>query len=204
MHFLVMPSLFSRLGSLMGLPAWGQNVGILFLNALCSIWIYRRFLLLSWKNARNPLKILTVTVLGLMLYYAVSALYTGFANAVSPGYSNLNDTQVAALLKDGGVWMLLSVVIAAPIGEECIFRGLLFRGLYDRSPIAAWCVCVGLFAAIHVIGYIGLYQPAALILAFFQYIPAGLLLCLVYRLSHSFLCPVLLHICINSIGLLLI
>jgi hypothetical protein len=49
-------------------------------------------------------------------------------------------------------WLLLAVVVVAPIGEETLFRGFLFRG-WQRSPRDAWPVIVTtalLWALLHV------------------------------------------------------
>lgn len=203
LHFLVMPGLFSWAKAWLKLPSWAVNVCIIYLNALFSLVIYRRFLLDSWKAAVKSIpKTMLCALLGLALYYGLSGLFHGITAAFYPAYSNLNDAQVISQLTDGGILMFLAVIIAAPIGEEAIFRGLLFCGLHDRSPLAAWCVSVGFFALIHVTGYIGMYSPTALLLAFIQYIPAGVCLALAFSLSGTFLCPLLMHITINLIGLL--
>ena len=38
-------------------------------------------------------------------------------------------------------WLLLTTVVVAPIGEETLFRGLLFRG-WHRSSYDAWAVII--------------------------------------------------------------
>src|SRR5262249_43709895 len=38
-------------------------------------------------------------------------------------------------------WLWLSIVVVAPIGEETLFRGFLFRG-WHRSPSDAWLVII--------------------------------------------------------------
>ena len=38
-------------------------------------------------------------------------------------------------------WLLLTVVVVTPIGEEMLFRGFLFRG-WHRSPRDVWPVIV--------------------------------------------------------------
>ncbi len=202
-HFLILPSAVSLLCQIFLLPGWAGTVILTFLGAVCSILIYRRFLLDSWKSAvcRIP-TVLAVTAAGTGLYFGSTALYTGLILSRFPAFYNFNDTQVLALLKDGGLPVMLSVVLAAPIVEETVFRGLLFRGLCDRSPIAAWCLSVGLFALSHVAGYWGQFHIPLLLLVFCQYIPAGICLALAYRLSGTFVCPVLIHALINLIGVL--
>ena len=38
-------------------------------------------------------------------------------------------------------WLLLTIVVVAPIGEETLFRGFLFRG-WQRAPHDAWPVII--------------------------------------------------------------
>ena len=38
-------------------------------------------------------------------------------------------------------WLLLTVVVVAPIGEETLFRGFLFRG-WHRTPRDAWTAII--------------------------------------------------------------
>lgn len=201
LQFLVLPQLFAYGNSWLHLPSWLVTVCLSGLNGICAGLIYRRFFLSSCKDAaKAPGKLLIWTAIGLVCYLGANALYLCLLQAVYPAFTNLNDANVASSILDGGIWTVLIVVVAAPIAEETIFRGLLFRGVYDRSPLTAWLLSVGLFALIHVLGYVGTYNAVALLLAFFQYLPAGVCLALSYRMSGTFLCPVLIHSVINLIG----
>ena len=104
----------------------------------------------------------------------------------------------------GGAWMTLATVLFVPVAEETLFRGLLFRGLWDRSPIAAWCVSVAVFSLVHIIGYIGTYPPLMLLMAFVQYLPAGICLAYAYRKADTIFAPILMHIAINQVALQMI
>src|SRR6516165_3638466 len=49
-------------------------------------------------------------------------------------------------------WLLLTIVVVAPIGEETLFRGFLFRG-WHRTPRDAWAAIIVtalLWALVHV------------------------------------------------------
>jgi membrane protease YdiL (CAAX protease family) len=57
-------------------------------------------------------------------------------------------------------WLLLTTIVVAPIGEETLFRGFLFRG-WHRSPRDVWAAIgatVLLWAIIHV-----QYDPSSLL-----------------------------------------
>ena len=98
--------------------------------------------------------------------------------------------------------MLIGTVILVPPVEECLFRGLIFGLFHRRSRLAAYAVSSLLFCAIHVIGYIGYYEPLHLLLCFVQYLPAGLALGWAYEFSGSIYAPTLIHMAVNAIGIL--
>ena len=81
------------------------------------------------------------------------------------------------------------------------FRGLFFGSLYRRSKVLAYCLSVFVFALIHVLNYFGVYPVDLLCLCLLQYIPAGIFLAWAYEKSDSILCPILMHIVINAIGI---
>jgi membrane protease YdiL (CAAX protease family) len=94
-------------------------------------------------------------------------------------------------------------VILAPITEELLFRGLIFRSLFDRSKVLAYLVSMCLFSFIHLTNYIGYLDIQWLGLAFLEYLPAAYCLAFAYHNSGSILSPMLVHALVNmlSIGL---
>ena len=58
------------------------------------------------------------------------------------------------------------------------------------------------FASIHVIGYIGLFDWQTLCLCLAQYLPAGIALAWAYEKADTIVAPILMHITINQIGML--
>lgn len=140
-------------------------------------------------------------VLGLALYFLSTGVLQYLVTQLFPSFLNLNDGQVNAQLDAAPILATLSVALFAPVAEELLYRGLLFRGLYSHSRVAAWCVSAGLFSASHVLGYLGLYGPENALIAFVLYLPAGICLNLAYRKSGSIITPILMHIAINIIGL---
>ena len=92
-------------------------------------------------------------------------------------------------------WLLLTVVVVAPIGEETLFRGFLFRG-WHRSPRDAWPVIIvtaSLWALLH------LQYDLYFIAQVFAY---GLLLGWFRWVSGSTILTMLLHGLINFEGVL--
>lgn len=91
-------------------------------------------------------------------------------------------------------WLLLTVVVVAPIGEETLFRGFLFRG-WHRSAHDAWAVIIVialLWALIHL--QYDLYNMA-------QVFAYGLLLGWLRWVTGSTILTILLHGMINFEGM---
>jgi membrane protease YdiL (CAAX protease family) len=89
---------------------------------------------------------------------------------------------------------ILLIAIAAPIGEEVCFRGMLFGGLRERLPMwAAGLISAALFGLLHVTTGVSVVPP---LIAF------GFLLALVYERTGSILPCILLHMLNNSVALL--
>ena len=95
----------------------------------------------------------------------------------------------------------LPPVVLAPLTEECVFRGLIFRNLWKTSAIAAYLVSMAAFSAVHIVSYIGVYSPLHLVLAFLQYLPAGVWLAWCYTKSGSIFGPIVMHAIINLYSL---
>ena len=80
-----------------------------------------------------------------------------------------------------------------------MFRGLIFRSLYGKSPWAAYIVSIIAFAMVHIVGYIGSYSPLEIVLAVLQYLPAGLCLAWSYTKAETIFAPILIHAAVNYI-----
>lgn len=82
----------------------------------------------SWR------RIAVVTVLGFLLLQLVAFIFesssqaaaessAAFIRSLELGKNNLND-----------ILLILSMTVFAPLGEEALYRGLIFRSLYDGIP----------------------------------------------------------------------
>ena len=82
-----------------------------------------------------------------------------------------------------------------------MYRGLIFRNLYGKSRWAAYIVSIVLFAAIHIIGYIGKYSALELIIAVAQYLAPGLCLAWSYARANTIFAPIVIHAAINAVSI---
>lgn len=202
---LLFAALLQILNSLLPTPLPQPEVNFIFfsVNFIAVAWIFRRYL---WEQLRLIpgvlWKVLYTAIPGFVIYRLLNLLLTQVLFALNPDYFSINDVTIQNLVEEDYFLMFLGSVFLVPITEECLFRGLVFRGLYDRSPILAWVLSVVLFSAVHVIGYIGAYPMQTILLCFVQYIPAGVCLAGAYRLSGSLLSPILIHALVNFVGML--
>ena len=202
---LFFPLLLELLNGILPAPLPQVEVNFIFfvVNFIAVVWIFHRYL-----NAQLGLvpdlieKILLVALPGFLIYRLVNLLLTMALFAADPDFASINDMTVQSLARENYFLMLIGSVILVPIAEECLFRGLVFRGMYDHSPLLAWVVSILLFSAIHVTGYIGQYSLPTILLCFAQYIPAGACLAGAYRISGSLLSPILIHALVNFVGML--
>jgi len=204
MRYLLFQTVF--LPGLLGLlPLSAAILNFVFycINFCCVLWFLRRFLLQAIQvRPAQLLRILGFGAVFFLLYQVSEWALTAILDTFGFRFANNNDQFVVQMADDRYLLMFIGTVILVPVAEEALHRGVVFRGLYDRSPKWAWCICTVLFSLIHVAGYVGTAAPTDLILSFLQYIPAGLCLAGAYRLSGSLLCPVLIHMAINAMAML--
>ena len=162
---------------------------------------YRRCLSHTCKHGKE---FLLAVIPGFCVYWLVNFLLSMAISQVVPEFSNLNDNSIANMTTQHFTIMVIGTVILVPVVEETLHRGLVFGVLYRRSRVLAYGFSTVLFALIHVAGYLGVYSTPALIAAFVQYLPAGLILAWTYRKSGSIFAPILMHIAINAVGIYIV
>ena len=202
---LFFPVLLELFNGLLPTPLPQVEVNFIFfaVNFIAIAWVFRRYLKAQLRLVPELIdKILLVAAPGFLIYRLLNFLLALALFAVDPDFVSINDMTIQSLAQENYFLMLIGSVILVPIAEECLFRGLLFRGMYDHNPLLAWIVSILLFSAIHVTGYIGQYSLPTILLCFVQYLPAGACLAGAYRLSGSLLSPILIHALVNFAGML--
>jgi CAAX protease family protein len=105
-----------------------------------------------------------------------------------------------AIPKDPATW--LNAILSAPIAEEVLFRGLVFRVLLERLAVwSAVVVSALLFALIHLPYWwlSGAAAPAGLGLRLGSIFAYGVFFALLYRWSGSLYAPVICHVLNNLV-----
>lgn len=200
----LLPSLLSILNDY--LPTSLSSAWLNFLyfavNFLFILWIFHGFFKRSFLYAGSHTgDFLLAVLLGLAAYllsnWGISLLYA----RLFPDFANLNDSSISSMVHSNFWVMALGTVIFVPVAEEALHRGLIFGCLYQKSHLAGYLLSTAIFAAVHVMGYAGVYSTAHVLLALVQYIPAGLALSWAYRKSGSIFASILIHAMINAVSL---
>ena len=188
-------------GRLLSTP-W-LNVVFFTVNFGAVGWIFRAF----WQKTLQELpqtwkKSLALAALGLGAYYLTALALDWVLTRLYPGFGNVNDASVYQSVQLEYLPMALGTVFLVPVAEESLYRGVVFRGLWRWSRPWAYAISAVVFCAVHVLSYVGRYEPALLALNFLQYLPAGLILAWAYEKSGSIACPILIHMGVNAWGMI--
>lgn len=203
-QLFLLPSLLSAINGALPRSFSTAEVNFLYflINFLVVLLIFHKFLGSSFRQVTaHPAYFCQAVILGLAAYAACSYVVSLFIHTVDPSFVNANDDSIASMSRGSFFLMFLGTVILAPVAEECFYRGLFFRTLSGKSLWAAYLCSILVFAAIHVVGYIGAYSPLTLVLSFLQYLPAGLCLAWSYTKAGTIFAPILIHMLINAYGI---
>ena len=176
------------------------NLTAFFINAVLAVVFFRQLLRSSLKNFRWGRTLRTAGA-GFCLYWLANTVLMTAILALKPDFANINDTGINAMIDEFPVLMPLAVVFAAPLAEECLFRGWIFTGLAQKSLPLAYGITTLTFSLIHTLGYIGTCDAMTLALCTMQYLVPAAVLCWVCHKSDSLCGPLLLHMAINTIAL---
>ncbi len=197
-QLLLLPVLLTYINAQVGLSDAELNFVFYLINFIAMLLIFPDFLQSNLRQAaRHPVYLGQAVVLGLAAYYVSFHVMEFLLAHMLPGYANYNDAAIAAMSRGNFFLMAIGTVILVPPVEECLYRGLIFRNLYGKSPLSAYLLSILAFSCIHIIGYIGQYSAAELLAALLQYLPAGLWLAWSYTKADSIFAPILIHAAVN-------
>ena len=172
-QLLVLPELLMLCNSLLPRPMGSAqlNIALFILNFAVILAIFHRFL---WNGltvaCKNVWRTLKSAFLAFCVYYVSNILVSGLILRIMPEFFNVNDSSIDTMAAQSYTLMTFCVVVLVPVVEETLYRGLLFGRLYSKSKWLGYVVSVAVFAAIHVIGYVGQYELRQLALCALQYL----------------------------------
>jgi hypothetical protein len=159
---------------------------VLFAAARLAGWRAVDYLALHWPD-RRELTIAVASVVAFVLIFDAVTYLLG-RDVVTPFQLDLYRSAIAG---NAALLMWITLVVAAPVGEEILFRGFLYRGwaTTPRTVVPAIVVIAALWAVIHTqYDWFGILQIFLI----------GLLLGWVRWRSGSTLLAILLHALINA------
>ena len=202
-QMLVLPFVVAMVCVLMGVTSEAvMNLICFYLNAALAVVVFQKLLVKSFRNFRGRWKETLLTALkGFGLYWLASLLVMAMILVLKPDFANVNDQSIVIMLGERPLLMTVAVVFAAPLAEECLFRGWMFMGLAEKNRTLAYMVTCVFFSGIHILPYIGTYDALTLLLCFVQYLAPSYVLCRTCARDDSLCAPLLLHMTINTAAL---
>ena len=200
----VLPSLLSAMNGLLAQPLSMVWINFLYfaLNFLFLATIFHRFLKRSIAYCgKNFTQLVGAAFLGFVAYWVANVALSFCILKFFPDYANPNDGSIAEMTGGNFPIMAIGTVLFVPMAEELVHRGLVFGLLLPKSKAVAYILSASVFAAVHVIGYLGTAPELTLVLAFIQYLPAGLVLGWAYEKSGTIIAPMAIHATINAMGI---
>lgn len=206
LQLLIIPSILMVGNMMMAVPYSEALVNFIFfaVNFVAVLVIFRKFLAANFRSLlAYPWYTLRCAALGFLIYMGGNAIFSLVVTVLVPDFANINDAAIMEMVQDHFGLMTIGTVFLVPIAEECFYRGLIFRNLYDKSPFLAYAVSMVIFSLAHVLGYVGMEDLGTLALCFLQYLPAAFALAWSYRRSGSIFASILIHMVVNQTGMLL-
>lgn len=200
----VLPAMLNGMNALLIRPLSAAWINFLYfsLNFVFLIAIFHRFLKRSLGYAGKHIpEFFSAAVLGFAVYWVANISLSFVILQFCPDYANPNDGSISDMTGSNFPIMAVGTVLFVPMAEELIHRGLIFGSLLPKNKAAAYIVSASFFAAIHVVGYIGTVSDTSLLLAFVQYLPAGLVLGWAYEKSGTIFAPIVIHTVVNAMGI---
>ncbi len=204
LSLFLLPLVFNAANAALGRPlnsAW-LNFVYYCMNFACLTAIFRDYLTRCFALACKKIgKVLLYALGGFGVYYVTSLALTWLIHRIDPNFSNINDANLSGQISGNFFIMAVGTALLVPTAEELMHRALVFGSLHKSSRLGAYMVSAALFAAVHVMGYVGLYAPLTLALCLVQYLPAGLILAWCYEKTGTVFTPILIHTAVNVMGL---
>jgi len=141
---------------------------------------------------------ISISALAVMLGLALVPLALLLENLMARVLPRGDNVIVTVMAKNPGALALtllgLTLVVAAPVGEELLFRGLGYRGIEKRHGLGVGALVVSvIFAGVHLnaTGFLALFM-------------VSMALCWVTSKTHSLIPAMLLHAAYNGVQFLMI
>lgn len=187
-----------------GVSAFASNMIFFSVGISVSLALFSPFLRESFSLLRaEPRRVFHALMLGGILHYGGLAVTSAVMLRLGIAPQTENNAIVLEMTRRAPAVMLPVSVVAAPITEECLFRGALFAQLRKKSRFTAYAVTALGFALVHAAPGMAAGQLRDA-LAALLYIPPSVALCFAYEYSGTIWTSIFLHGAINCVSYILV
>jgi membrane protease YdiL (CAAX protease family) len=189
---------------LLGISYTAAQLNALFFlcNFVITALVFWRFLT---KNLMlvpgNLLRTLKAMLLGFCIYWLLQAGIGIIGDLLSGRVDIPNDNTIAAIADENYRIMWAGAVLLAPMVEETLVRGLIFGTVRRLNRAAAYAAAALVFAAMHVLSYLGQMDALTLGYNILAYGMPSIALCACYEYAGNIWAPIGLHMIINALGM---
>jgi uncharacterized protein len=176
----------------------GVLIGVLMVSIMILMASLAHENIVNWswsKRIQQVLRHVLYTYLTLIVVNFLLGLVTNLETSE-------NQQIIMETFKQAPYYIVFVAVIFAPIVEEILFRGIIYRAMrFFKFRYLAVLTSSFLFGLIHIYEPIlnGRFEDAWFI---FIYMAIGLFMCIIYEKSGDILAPILLHMVYNAIAVL--
>ena len=190
-------------------PVLGQLVSAVFVTGLTSYIVYRMRCpataverQLAWA-AFSQAKTWQWVLIGSLGVIVINALVTQWLTQLGIAMHPTNSDLIHQAMMQFPTFLILFVVIIAPLYEELLFRRVFFgRFLRAGQPRTGVCISSMAFAVLHEIPGQSMNGWTALLFLWLVYGAMGCVLAIVYQRTQALWVSVVVHGCNNFVALL--
>ena len=189
---------------LLGISYTAAQLNALFFlcNFVITALVFWRFLTRNLSLVPgNLLRTLKAMLLGFCIYWLLQVGLDVIGQCLSGNVDIPNDDTISSIAGENYRIMWAGAVLLAPMVEETLVRGLIFGNVRRLNRAAAYAAAAVVFAAMHVLSYLG--QMDALMLGYniLVYGLPSIALCACYEYAGNIWAPIGLHMIINALGM---
>lgn len=181
------------------------NFVVDLITALVAVIILRKFIKRQWKDFMNNKLSIVVAgcFLGFFLNICANAIGSSIVKLFVNQSSSVNQQQVESLTKSIPAVMFFVTGFLAPIGEELIFRGVVFTSLRKYNRFLAYVVSAFLFGFIHVMNSVFAGNIGEMI-QMIPYVCSGIVFAYIYESTDNIWGSILTHMTNNIFAMLVL
>lgn len=174
--------------------------GVYLFMIFVSVWAGFPVLKEATEKLPRFMKFVESILLIFVLLFFVNGICNSFVTILTGAQQSVNQQQIVDSFRQNPMMILFSTVIYAPIVEELVFRGAIFRPLRKWLNFIPAALISGIsFGLLHVLDSL-LVGNFADLLYLLTYASLGFIFCYAYEKNHSIFGSMALHFLNNFVG----